>query len=183
MNRKFSPHLELSRSFWRSFLAPNDLAIDATLGNGHDTLFLRELGAEVIGLDIQQDALEMSKKLLDGKGALLLHKSHAELDSLPLERKPKLIVYNLGYLPGGDKSLTTRVESTLVSLNQSIEILDSKGALSITCYPGHDEGQKEEEAILKWAATLPAQEWSVCHHRWLNRARSPSFLWIVSHRP
>jgi Putative rRNA methylase. len=172
------PHLELARQLWRSHLQPGDLAIDATLGNGHDALFLHELGSEVIGLDIQLAALEKAKAQIGEKNVQLLHLSHAEIGSLCLPKPPKLIVYNLGYLPGGDKEITTLVESTLKSVEDSWKLLDLRGALSITCYPGHDEGFREEAALIEWASSLDSKRWHVCHHRWLNRVRAPSLLWI-----
>lgn len=172
------PHLELGRHLWRLHLQPGDLTIDATLGNGHDALFLYELGCEVIGLDIQLTALEKAKAQIGEKDVHLLQLSHAEIGSLVLPKSPKLIVYNLGYLPGGDKEITTLAESTLKSVKDSLKILAPMGALSITCYPGHDEGLREEFVLIEWASSLDAKRWNVCHHRWLNRARAPSLLWI-----
>jgi methylase of polypeptide subunit release factors len=175
MQKERSPHINLAQSYWKKHLKSTDLAIDATCGNGHDTLFLSQL-CKVIGLDIQPSAIENTKNLV-GAAAELHLLSHEWIDTLGVS--PNLIVYNLGYLPKGDKSITTKLESTLISIRKSLEILVPGGALSITCYPGHDEGLREEEAILKWANELPFAEWSACHHRWLNRPRSPSLLWIV----
>ena len=177
------PHLELAHHLWRQQVLPGDLAIDATLGNGHDALFLSELGCEVIGLDIQADALEKTKARIGEKKIKLFHRSHAEIRSLILPKKPQLIVYNLGYLPGGNKEITTMKESTLSSVQDSLKLLGPKGALSITCYPGHDEGLQEEQALIEWASHLDQKSWSVCHYRWLNRHRAPSLLWIVGLLP
>lgn len=179
METRFSPHLALAKKYWKSHLKPSDLAIDATCGNGHDALFLAEI-CSVIGLDIQNEAIQNTEALLERhqKKAALHRLSHVQIDALPLPYPPRLIVYNLGYLPQGDKSITTQMGSTLESVKKSLEILASDGALSITCYPGHDEGQREEKALEEWAAGLPARQWSVCHHKWLNRPRSPSLLWI-----
>lgn len=174
MEKIFSPHLALARSYWKGHLKPNDLAIDATCGNGHDTLLLSEL-CHVIGLDIQPEAIAKTNLLVPK--AVLHRLSHAEIDRIPLPYPPRLVVYNLGYLPGGNKSMTTMTETTLISVNKSLEILSNDGALSITCYPGHEEGAREEKALIEWAAALPSK-WSVCHHKWLNRHRSPSLIWI-----
>ncbi len=179
MEKIFSPHLTLAKAYWKGFLRPADVAIDATCGNGHDTLFLSEF-CSVIGLDIQNQAIQNTEALLEQhqRRAVLHRLSHAQIDELPLPHPPRLIVYNLGYLPGGDKSITTNTSSTLKSVKKGLELLAHDGALSITCYPGHDEGQKEEKALEEWAAGLPSNRWSVCHHKWLNRPRSPSLLWI-----
>lgn len=174
MGKIFSPHLTLAKTYWQGHLKPNDVAIDATCGNGHDTLFLSEL-CHVIGLDIQPEAIAKTSVL--APKALLHRLSHAEIDQIPLPYAPRLIVYNLGYLPGGDKSITTQTGSTLTSVKKSLELLAPDGALSITCYPGHDEGLREEKALLEWAAELP-EDFTVCYHKWLNRPRSPTLLWI-----
>jgi hypothetical protein len=176
---KFSPHLQMAKEQWKHFLKESDIAIDATCGNGHDTLFLSEL-CSVIGLDIQGEAIEKTAQLLEehGKKAILHRISHEKIDELPLPHPPRLIVYNLGYLPGGNKGMTTMVETTLASVKKGLELLAPNGALSITCYPGHDEGLKEEKALEEWASSLAQELWYVSHHKWLNRKRAPSLLWI-----
>lgn len=179
MEKIFSPHLTLAKNYWKAHLNPSHLAIDATCGNGHDSLFLSEL-CQVICLDIQNEALAATENLLakHQKKALLHRLCHSQIDALPLPHPPHLIVYNLGYLPGGNKSLTTQTQTTLLSVKKSLELLAPEGALSLTCYPGHEEGLKEEGALLEWASSLPPI-WSVCYHKWLNRPRSPTLLWIV----
>ena len=181
-DRSRSPHLGLAKNYWKSHLQPDDFVIDMTCGAGHDTQFLSNLLSEgiVYSLDIQEVALEKAKQLLgDSSQVRFLHQSHSEPISLPLPIAPRLIVYNLGYLPGGDKSITTESESTLVSLNMASQLLNATGALSITCYPGHEEGLSEEQAVIAWARNLKPTEWRVCLHQWINRPRAPSFLWIT----
>jgi len=177
----FSPHLGLAKNYWKGLLKKGDLVIDATCGNGHDTLYLAGI-CSVIGLDIQDRAIRNTEILLkkhQKKGALY-RLSHTDIDTLLLPHAPRLIVYNLGYLPQGDKSITTRTETTLESVTKGLKLVAPTGALSITCYPGHEEGQREEKALEEWAATLPSHQWSVCYHKWINRPRSPSFIWIGS---
>ena len=175
------PHLQLAKELWKNFLKKGDLAIDATCGNGNDTLFLCEL-CTVIGIDIQETDIESTEKLLalHDKKAALHRLSHEKIDELPLPHPPHLIVYNLGYLPKGSKKITTMVETTLLSVKKSLEILAPQGALSITCYPGHEEGKLEEKVLEEWAAALPSNKWLVCHHKWPNRKEAPSLLWISS---
>ena len=172
-----SPHLDLAKKYWEVLLKPEDLAIDATCGNGYDTLFLAGL-CSVIGLDIQEQALANTEALLakHQKEVSLHLLSHAAIDTLLLPFPPRLIVYNLGYLPRGDKAITTKVLSTLESVDKGLKLLAPEGALSITCYPGHEEGAKEEKVLEEWAMQLPPNEWSVRHHKWASR--SPSLLWI-----
>lgn len=187
-----SPHLLLAHAYWKEHLRPGDIAIDATCGNGYDTAALAEIllphsNSLLIGLDVQQEALDQTTKLLKNSfpesylsRVLLNRRCHADLASLPLPVAPRLIVYNLGYLPGGNKSITTQTPTTLQSLKSAMKLLAHDGALSITCYPGHEEGSREETSILEWAKQLPANSWQVCHHRWINREAAPSLYWIVS---
>lgn len=128
----------------------------------------------MIGLDIQTQAIANTRALVPA--ATLYQISHANIDSIPLPCPPRLIVYNLGYLPKGNKSITTQTESTIVSVEKSLKLITPDGALSITCYPGHDEGQREEKALL--AVLEGLREWEICYHKWINRPRSPTLVWI-----
>lgn len=182
MQEKISPHIQLAHRFWQDHLKEGDGAIDATCGNGQDTLFLCDLPlAYVIGIDIQPSAIQKTQTLLTEKQkkASLYQQCHSAWETIALPFAPRLIVYNLGYLPGSDKRLTTQLETTLQSIEKALVLLGEKGALSITLYPGHTEGAREEEALLDWAKALVSHEWIVSHHRWINRPRSPSLLWIV----
>lgn len=169
---QFSKHLTMAHDYWAKIVNPDDLVIDATCGNGHDTKFLLSLTDRVIACDVQPAAIEATRERTGIEPRLCCH---AELE---VKEPVRLVVYNLGYLPGGDKQVTTRVESTLLSVEKFLPLVT--GAISITCYPGHEEGAREEAALLEWAATLPSDHWSICHHRWLNRARSPSLLMFNS---
>lgn len=177
-----SPHLYLAKKYWKEHLKPESLVIDATLGNGHDTLFLSELVSEIYAIDIQKCAIESAKKHLLEKNVSLdkihfIEGSHEDLSSLPTA---DLVIYNLGYLPGGDKSITTKTNSSLLSVKSALKRLRPKGAISIMCYPGHLEGEKEEEALMRFLETLDSQEFQVCHHRFVNRPKSASLFWITS---
>lgn len=178
----FSSAVKEAQFFWQRHLKLGDGVVDATVGNGKDTLFLYELLKDpksyLIGLDIQLSAIEKVRPLVPR--ARLYCQSHETFPPLPFS--PRLIVYNLGYLPGGDKSITTQVQTTLQSLEEAKKIVAPGGCLSIVCYPGHAEGKKEEEALVLWASSLPAS-WEVVHQRWVNRKLAPSFLKIVAPHP
>ena len=171
-------HLQLSKWYWKNHLKEGDVAIDATCGNGHDTLFLANLGLSALfSLDIQPvDIKDLNTNFLQ--------MSHEDLSLVPTSKPPRLIVYNLGYLPGGDKSITTKTETTLASIQSAMDILAKDGAISITCYPGHEEGMRETKAVLDLVSKLPPKVWAVTHHLRPNRPTSPSLLWIARlHNP
>lgn len=183
MHKKFSAHLDLTKAYWKEHVRPDELIIDATCGNGYDTLFLAQLPlSKVVGIDIQPEAIKNTKNILEKHGVvdrvILNCGSHESFEWLKLPDRPKLIVYNLGYLPGGNKTLTTQTETTLASLRSAMSVLGDNGAISVTCYPGHSEGEQEEKAILSWAESLCPKKWLVCYHRWMNRHKAPTVLWI-----
>jgi len=181
---ELSSLLEFGHSLCAALLAPGDLAVDATCGNGHDTLFLAQLGVHVIGCDIQADAIEATRKRLGDLPAELHLRCHSEIGEILGERRPKVALFNLGYLPGsGRKQLTTTCTTTMNAVSILAERLLPGGALAITCYPGHPEGAREEELLIKWASSLPRNRWSISLHRWLPG--SPRLLFIqkvCSHR-
>lgn len=174
---KFSPHIALAHRQWKDFLEKKDGVVDATLGNGHDTAYLASLVPQgwVVGLDIQQKAIDEAQK----KTAAFPHVTlllHDHISFPPLPSPPALIVYNLGYLPSSSHEKKTTRESTLLSLESALAL--KPRALSITCYSGHAGGEEEERGVISWGENLSSAEFEVRHHRWLNRPKSPSFLWI-----
>ncbi len=190
--------------YWEQLLQPGDCAIDATCGNGHDTLKLCELalspeGGRIYAFDIQEHALKATQNLLQSKLAAELltqvtyiNKCHSDFKGAmesaiygpgQFQLEPvKLVVYNLGYLPGSDKALTTAVNTTLQSIHAAAELIVPGGLISITCYPGHPEGALEETAILEMTASLSRFEWSCCYHRWINKKNAPSLLLLQKHQ-
>ncbi|MCP5506570.1 MAG: class I SAM-dependent methyltransferase [Chlamydiales bacterium] len=175
--------LQLGHSLWKDHLNEGNRAIDATCGNGHDTLFLSTLNlSHLYVFDIQKEALLATQKRIDHLCAvpsktisyhLGCHSLFEGVDS-PVD----LIVYNLGYLPGGDKSLTTQVATTLQSVEKGLSLLTEGGLMSLTLYPGHPEGKREEEALLALTSSFSPKKFQVSHHRLLNRSSAPSLLLI-----
>jgi len=178
--KKRHSHIQLAHSYWKNHLQNDSQhtswAIDATCGNGHDTHFLAKICEGVISIDIQEKAIENAKQTAESSNIFYFCQSHENYPTLAYENPISLIVYNLGYLPGGDKGLTTLTPSTLSSLELAMDLLASGGLISITCYPGHLEGKAEEKALISLAEGLDVKLWNVCHHRWLNRKDAPSLL-------
>lgn len=178
-------HLQLAHQIWKDLLTSEDIAIDATCGNGHDTLFLAKLQPKKLyAIDIQQNAINLTRNRLGplASSVHFLQMCHSTFPKEIENGSVKLIVYNLGYLPGGDKAFTTLSQTTLQSVNSALSLLSLGGILSITCYPGHFEGEREEDSLQNWASQLDASTWSVLHYRWLNRVKSPSLMLIQKHK-
>ncbi|HEY5259126.1 MAG TPA: class I SAM-dependent methyltransferase, partial [Rhabdochlamydiaceae bacterium] len=127
-------------------------------------------------LDETADLLKKSLESDGIKRIFLLHQSHEEF---PPIYPVKLIAYNLGYLPKGDKSITTLTSVTLKSVARALDHICEGGAVSIVCYPGHVEGAVEEKSLVAFAEQLSPERFTVFYHQHINRKSSPSFLWIV----
>ncbi len=126
----------------------NTIAIDATAGNGVDTAFLATICRQVIAFDISMQAIENTRKAcMHLNNVIILHQSHDQM--INYIRKADVVVFNLGYLPNGDKSIITLPETTIRALNQAKLILGS-GYICITCYLGHPGGKEEHSEVLSW---------------------------------
>lgn len=131
-----------------------DIVVDATCGNGNDTLMLSLLSKKVFAFDVQKQAIKKTKELLSKNSVnnvLLINDSHEKVDKYLNEYKGKisLFIFNLGYLPGYDKSIMTNSKTTIRAIKKCLELLNNKGIILITCYP-HEEGKKESNNILKY---------------------------------
>ncbi len=151
-----------------------DTVIDATLGNGHDTVMLAELvgeGGHVIGFDIQKDAVGRTMARLMDAGLLDRCELYAEGHQHIAQRVQgpvKAAVFNLGWLPGSDKSVTTLWETTHTAIEAALGLLVPGGVCTVCAYPGHEAGDRERFALADWLSTLRPQEYNVLHHRFLN---------------
>ncbi|KAB0667479.1 methyltransferase domain-containing protein [Oryzomonas japonica] len=152
----------LTHLLLRHFVRSGDRAVDATCGNGNDTLLLAELvgpTGRVWGFDIQQEAVDGTARKLAARGleervtlVAVGHETMAE----QVEAGLSAVVFNLGYLPGGDRSLITRPETTGAALEQALDLLAPGGIVALTVYPGHRGGDAERRLVEEWAGQLPA---------------------------
>ena len=169
----------------RQAIEPGAKIIDGTMGNGYDTLWLAELAGEsgrVYAFDIQREAVERTRSRLSEAGlehrATLFHAGHehiAELVPEPVDAA----VFNLGWLPGADKALRTRVETTLTAVNAALDKLKEGGLLTICAYPGHEEGRQERDALVAWARALPPARYDAMIRAYLNQPNDPPVLFAV----
>ncbi|NCG09020.1 MAG: hypothetical protein GWO81_05565 [Verrucomicrobia bacterium] len=167
-----------------------DFAVDATGGNGHDSLLLAELvGAcgRVCSIDIQAAAIGATRKRLREADCLkqvqLIEENHATALATLAEAAPRAtaIVFNLGYLPGSDKAVQTDTANTLTALDASAALLAPDGLLAVTAYRGHSGGQLESEAVAQWMHKKEAAGWILeCHDPGFRERHPPPVLWLIS---
>jgi len=169
-------------------LKEGDQAIDATAGNGYDTLFLAEQvgpSGKVIAIDIQDCAIRSTREKLESAGLIdrvrLMTEDHAiALRRLTASNRGNVtaITFNLGYLPGSDKSIQTRAESTEEALAASIQLLTNGGFLCVTAYRGHSGGAVEAETVETFMRKSQSEGHAVdCHQP--ESSNSPPILWLL----
>jgi len=176
---------ELAHSKIKENIKRGDFCIDATLGNGYDSLFLAQQispHGRVFAMDIQQSAIHQARCKLDAAGlakcVTIIHDCHTNImQRIPVQYHGEIAIamYNLGYLPGGDHSIKTTHESTINSLLKTYELLKPGGLLSVLCYRGHDGGAKESDEVGKLCSL---QNWSFEKFQGSNDPVSPVLIVI-----
>ncbi|NOT85165.1 MAG: methyltransferase domain-containing protein [Methylococcaceae bacterium] len=189
MSNKPVPLLHQAQQLLKPRLHDGAISIDATVGNGHDTLFLAQHIAptgRVYGFDIQAAAITATRVRLEQAGLLncsrLILSSHAFMgEQIPTDVHGKInaIMFNLGYLPGADKQLITLSDSSLAALNSALDLLAPQGMLTVLAYPGHAGGATETAAVHSWSELLDQSRYScTTHHSNHPTASAPRLLVI-----
>ena len=164
----------------KEYLTENDIAVDMTAGNGNDTLFLAKLCRHVYSFDVQNDAIKNTRRLLEENNidnVTLILDSHENIDN-HITESIQCAVYNLGYLPSGDKSITTTASSTLKSLDKLLPLMKKNSLVSITVYVGHKEGSLESKQVEDYASKLPSNKFNVLLYSNLNKRNAPYNIFI-----
>ena len=176
--------VDLHKYFILQHLKEGDVAVDFTMGNGYDTEFLsKTVGPEghVYAFDIQAQAVESTAKHLKEVGCpenyTLIHDSHHNVKNY-VKEPIKAGMFNLGWLPGGDKSITTMRETTMPAIETAISLLDSDGVLTVAVYPGHPEGDAEGKMIEEYLSGLSRFKLCVTKIKIVNSPTSPYFFLI-----
>lgn len=167
-----------------------DCVVDGTMGNGHDTAFLAGLVGEqgrVLAFDVQDQAVENTTTRLKELG--LLERVNCILDGhenvatylSAYEDKPlRAAMFNLGYLPGGDKSVVTTPHTTIKAIDVLCERIERKGVIALIVYHGHEEGKIERDAVVSHVTQLNQKEFDVAKYEFINQVNDPPFLLLIS---
>lgn len=172
--------LEMAHDFLAQVITQEDIVVDATMGNGHDTLFLAKLAKQVYAFDIQEQALEKTSQRLQEAGltnAELILQGHETVDQFVKE--VKAAIFNLGYLPSADKSIITQPQTTLDALDKLCHMLVKGGRIAIMIYYGHEGGDIERDAVMDFVSHLPQEEYTAAIYRTLNQINNPPFLVMI----
>ena len=172
--------LEMAHDFLSQVITPEDIVVDATMGNGYDTLFLAKLAKQVYAFDIQEQALEKTSQRIQEAGLTnvdLILQGHETVDQFVTE--VKAAIFNLGYLPSADKSIITQPQTTLEALEKLCQMLVKGGRIVIMIYYGHEGGDIERDAVMDYVSQLPQQEYTATIYRTLNQINNPPFLVMI----
>jgi SAM-dependent methyltransferase len=169
-----------------------DIVIDATAGNGSDTLFLSRAagpGGAVYAFDIQSEALEQTRKRLESEArpeshapVILVHASHEELmNRIALEEHGKIaaIMFNLGFLPGSSQTVITLPSTTLAALDIALSLLRGGGILTVVVYPGHEGGKTEAESVEAWASEIEPSLAQTVIYRFPQKTTAPYLIALI----
>lgn len=174
--------LNFSKTFIKEHINEDSVVADFTMGNGHDTEWLCSIvkNGFVYAFDIQEQAVNNTRARLSEQGYTnfqLIHDGHQNCEKY-IDRQIDAGMFNLGWLPGADKSIHTLRESTLPAVFSAIKLLRKGGLITINVYPGHSEGKCEGELLMQELATLSRFEYCVFVFRLVNSPEAPFIIGI-----
>lgn len=182
-----SNSIQISHILLKEALNTAKVIVDATAGNGNDTLFLAQNAqpdAKIYAFDIQAEALYNAKEKMKNScmrtdiKVNFIQASHDEVQTY-VENNLDLVIFNLGYLPGGNHAITTKSETTLKALQIMLNKLNVHGHIAIVVYPGHEEGLKESQLIKDFASSLAKKYFTVGWYQMINHNNNaPALCWI-----
>ena len=171
------------------YISPGDVLVDATCGNGRDTLRLLRHGPSALyAFDIQQQAIDNTKELLISNGfsdrledgtVKLICDSHENMD-MYISAPVKAVVFNLGYLPGAGRDTVTERSSTLAAAAKALDLLQKDGLLCITMYSGHSKGPEEKKALLSMARELDSRTYHAAYVNITNQKNDPPEILLIT---
>lgn len=175
----------------KGYIQQGDILVDATCGNGHDTLSMAKTQpSQLYGFDIQPEAIESTKKRLISEGfenelndgsIKLICDSHENIGAY-IPGEIKAAVFNLGYLPGHKKDFTTTLYSTMKAVTSTLELLMPGGIMGITMYSGHSTGLEEKDALLSWSSQLDPQIYHTAYISMTNQKNNPPEILLITRK-
>ncbi len=181
VKKDFMQGVSFSHFLLARHVSRGDKVIDATAGNGKDTVFLAELvgnSGHVFAFDIQDKAIRNTEKLLKKNNletrVKLIQANHENMLNYIDINEVKGIIFNLGFLPGGDKSIITGSNTTLKALKQGLNILGKGGIIVLVIYTGHPGGEEEKEAVINFCRDLNYREYNVLNYNFINQKKPPA---------
>lgn len=180
--------LPFAKSLINSHVNSDSIVIDATCGNGHDTLFLAEQvpNGKVYGFDIQEAAIQhTAERTKHLENVTLIQDGHENVQTYIPQAEYGHIdaaIFNLGYLPKGDKSVVTKPQTTITAIENIFEILSEEGIIILVIYHGHTEGKIEKSALLDFLTQFSQEQAHVLQYQFINQQNNPPFICAIEKR-
>ena len=175
----------IAKMYIKEVLGEGDVCIDATMGNGYDTVFLAELVGEngkVYAFDVQEEAIKSTekkvKKLEFEDRVELILDGHENISNY-VKDSIKCAVFNLGYLPRCEHRIITKPDTTIEAIKQSVALLEENGVVCISIYTGHEGGMDERNAVFDYAANLDQKEYNVFESKFINQKNNPPSIILI----
>ncbi len=176
---------EVNKIFLDKIVQKGDVVIDATMGNGYDTIYLGNLVGEngkVYAFDVQEEAIKSTKKKVERDNMTerveLILDGHQNLDKY-VKEEVSCVVFNLGYLPRAKHVVITKPDTTLEAIKKSLKLLKPNGIISIAAYIGHEGGLEEKNYICEYLNNLNQNEFNVLHMQFTNQINNPPQLILI----
>ncbi len=174
--------LQYAQTLLKSVVLDGDIAVDATAGNGHDTLFLAQLVGDegfVYSFDVQKQAVDATlHRLLDNgleHRALILNTGHENI-AQHVTKPVAGAIFNLGYLPGGNHSIVTKSNTTVTAIGSLLKLLKVGGMIVLVVYHGHEGGKEERDEVIRFVSDLPQKYVHVLRYEFINQKNDPPFI-------
>lgn len=184
--RKHFSALNIIQKLITERVKPGDICIDATAGRGNDTLFLAKLVGDtghVTAFDIQQDAVDSTRRLLEENGmshrADVYLKSHSEMDEFADDGTVSCITFNFGWLPKGDHNIFTNKSTSIPAIEKGLKLLKSGGMMTLIIYYGRETGFEERDALLEYLPTIDSSRYTVIEMPFVNRPNCPPIPIVI----
>jgi predicted methyltransferase len=184
----FTNAMNLAKELAIKKLKEGDRAVDATMGNGNDTVFLTKIvgtKGKVYSFDVQEIALKNTKEKLNenniGEEVELILDGHENMD-IYIKEKVNLVMFNLGYLPKLSHEITTKAETTVIALEKSLNLIEKNGVVLLVIYHGHVNGKEEKAEIEDFAYKLNQKEYNVVKMEFMNQVNNPPVLIAIEKR-
>ena len=174
--------IQYAQTLLKMSVSEGDIAVDATAGNGHDTLFLANLVGDngyVYAFDVQKEAVDATlHRLLDNAlehRAIVLKDGHENVAKY-VTKPISAAIFNLGYLPGGNHEIVTKPNTTIQSIESLLKLLKVGGMIVLVIYHGHEGGKKERDEVIRFVSDLPQKYVHVLRYEFINQKNDPPFI-------
>ena len=172
--------LGFAHEFIARHVGKGEFCMDATAGNGGDTKFLAKLvgpTGRVLAFDIQEQAVTNTRIAMEQEGygdfVQVVLDSHSNMDNYAQPNTVDCIVFNFGWLPGGDHTIYTTASTSIPAIEKALTLLKKGGFISLCIYYGGVSGYEERDALLEYLKTIDQYAYTVLLTQFANRRKDP----------